>query len=43
MAVFITEAPTKHVPMIFPLSKLDKAAIFKFFQVGCHSTQLLMQ
>jgi hypothetical protein len=39
VAVFVTEAPAKHAPMVCPLSKSEKSPIFPFFHMDCHSTQ----
>jgi hypothetical protein len=41
-AVFVTDAPAKRAPMIYPLSKSDKSPFFWFFHTDCHSIQLLM-
>jgi hypothetical protein len=40
--VFVSDAPAKRPPTIFPLSKSDKSIIFLFFHTDCRSTQSLM-
>jgi hypothetical protein len=42
VAVFVTDAPAKCSLTIRPLSKSDQSLIFRFFHMGCHSTQLLV-
>jgi hypothetical protein len=43
LAVFVTDAPAKSVPMIFLLSKLEVSPIFRLFQKDCNSAQSLMR
>jgi hypothetical protein len=42
VAVFVMDAPARHVTTIYPLSKSEKSPIFQFFHMDCHSTQSLM-
>jgi hypothetical protein len=42
VAVFVTDAPAKCAPTIYPLSKSDSYPIVWFFHMNCHSTQSLM-
>jgi hypothetical protein len=42
VADFVIDAPAKHTPVIYPLSKLDTALILWFFHTDCHSAQSLV-
>jgi hypothetical protein len=42
VTVFVTDAPTKRISTIRPLSKSDKSPIFQFYHTEYHSTQSLM-
>jgi hypothetical protein len=42
VAVFVTDVTAKCAPTIWPLSKLGRSPICRFFHADCHSTQSLM-
>jgi hypothetical protein len=42
VAVFVADVPAERATTIWPLSKLDRSPIFRFFHTDRHSTQSLI-